>query len=209
MTASPTPTSPKPVVTIYGTYGAGAKQVGRAVAHHLGLPFFGPAFSSEAIEGAPDDVREQEAAFLRKMVAVMAATFGASTGPDDDSVERHRQELIEENRRQVQGCAHLGGVMIGRHGALLLADRPNTVHVLLTGSVEDRIERAATESGITPEHAARRVHREDHVRADMAIALYDWDPGIPDHYDLVVNTSRIPLDGVVDAILAALRAVTA
>jgi cytidylate kinase len=209
MTVSSSPTTPKPVVTIYGTYGAGAKQVGRGVAHHLGLPFFGPAFSSEAIEGAPDDVREQEAAFLRKMVAVMAARFGAGGGPDDDSVERHRQELIEENRRQVQGCAHLGGVMIGRHGALLLADRPNTVHVLLTGSVEDRIERAAAESGITREHAARRVHREDHVRADMAIALYDWDPGIPDHYDLVVNTSRIPLDGVVDAILAALRAVTA
>ena len=208
MTASPSPTLPKPVVTIYGTYGAGAKQVGHAVAHHLGLPFFGPAFSSEAIEGAPDDVREQEAAFLRKMVAVMAATFGASNGADDGSVERHRQVLIEENRRQVQGCARLGGVMIGRHGALLLADRPNTVHVLLTGSVEDRIGRAAAESGITQEHASRRVHREDHVRADMALALYDWDPGIPEHYDLVVNTSRIPLDGVVDAILAALRAVT-
>ena len=209
MTASAAPTPPKPVVTIHGTYGAGAKQVGHAVAHRLGLPFFGPAFSSEAIEGAPDDAREQEAAFLRKMVAVMAATFGASSGPGDDSVERHRKELIEENRRQVQGCAHLGGVMIGRHGALLLADRPNTLHVLLTGSVEDRIERAAAESGITREHAARRVHREDHVRADMAIALYDWDPGIPEHYDLVVNTSRIPLEGVVDAILAALRAVTA
>ena len=112
-------------------------------------------------------------------MAVMAATFGASAGPDDDSVERHRQELIEENHRQVQGCAHMGGVMVGRHGALLLADRPNTVHVLLTGSVEDRIERAAAESGITREHAARRVHREDHVRADMAIALFGWDPRAP------------------------------
>ena len=53
MTATPSRPTPKPVVTIYGTYGAGAKQVGRAVAHHLGLPYFGPAFSSEAIEGGP------------------------------------------------------------------------------------------------------------------------------------------------------------
>ena len=208
MTASPSLPTPKPVVTIYGTYGAGAKQVGRTVAHHLGLPYFGPAFSSEAIEGGAEDVRQQEAAFLRKMIAVMADAFGVSD-ISDDSVERHRQELIEENRRQVQGCAHLGGVMVGRHGALLLADRPNTLHVLLTGTVEDRIERAAAEAGITREHAAGRVEREDHVRADMAIALFDWDPRIPDHYDLVVRTSRIPLDGVVDAILAALRAVMA
>ncbi len=215
MTATPPqptpPHPPKPVVTIYGTFGAGAKQVGRGVAHRLGLPYFGPAFSSEAIEGSPSDGREdggeQEAAFLRKMMAVMAATFGAATSTRDGSVERLREELIEENIRQVQGCAHLGGVMVGRHGALLLAERPNTVHVLLTGSVEDRIARAAAESGLTREHAASRLEREDHVRADMSIALFGWDPRTSDRYDLVVNTSRIPLDGVVDAILAAVRAV--
>lgn len=207
MTSTPSVPTPKPVVTIYGTYGAGAKQVGRALAHHLGLPFFGPAFSSEALEGGSEDVRAQEAAFLTRMMAVMAAAFGVNDLPDD-SAERHRQDLIEENHRQVHGCTHLGGVMIGRHGALLLADRPNTLHVLLTGSVEDRVERAATESGIAWEHAARRLEREDHVRADMAIALFDWDPRIPDHYDLVVNTSRIALDGVVEMILAALRALT-
>lgn len=206
MTSTPSAATPKPVVTIYGTYGAGARQVGRAVARELGLPFFGPAFSSEALEGGSEEVRAQEATFLTKVIALMAAAFGASVIPEG-SLEGHRQELIAENHRQVQGCAHLGGVMVGRHGALLLADRPNTVHVLLTGSVEDRVERAAAESGIAREHAARRLEREDHVRADMAIALFGWDPRIPDHYDLVVNTSRIPLDAVVEMVLAAVRAV--
>ncbi len=206
MTSTPSAATPKPVVTIYGTYGAGARQVGRAVARELGLPFFGPAFSSEAIEGGSEELRAREATFLTKVIALMAAAFGASVIPEG-SLEGHRQELIAENHRQVQGCAHLGGVMVGRHGALLLADRPNTVHVLLTGSVEDRVERAAAESGIAREHAARRLEREDHVRADMAIALFGWDPRIPDHYDLVVNTSRIPLDAVVEMVLAAVRAV--
>ena len=157
---------------------------------------------------AAEDARAQEAAFLTKMIALMAAAFGASVMPEG-TMEGHRQELIAENHRQVQGCAHLGGVMVGRHGALLLADRPHTLHVLLTGSVEDRIVRAATESGIAREHAARRLEREDHVRADMAIALFDWDPRTPDRYDLVVNTSRIPLEGVVEMVLAAVRSVTA
>ena len=179
MTPTPSARAPKPVVTIYGTYGAGAKQVGRAVAHELGLPYFGPAFSSEALEGGSDEVREEEAQFLKRMMAVLASTFGAGASGSDDTVEQHRQDLVDENVRQVQGCAHLGGVMVGRHGALLLAERPNTIHVLLTGSVEDRIERAAAESGITREHAARRVHREDHVRADMAIALFGGVPEPP------------------------------
>jgi cytidylate kinase len=209
MTSTSGPPRPKPVVTIYGTYGAGARRVGRAVAHRLGLAYFGPAFSSEAIEGGPEDLDHHEAEFLTKMMAVLAAAFGVSVYPRDDSVQRHKQELIEENIRQVQGCAHMGGVMVGRHGALLLADRPNTVHVLLTGSVEDRIARAAADSRIAREHAARRLEREDHVRADMAIALFDWDPRIPAHYDLVVNTSRIPTDGVVEMVLDAVAAVGA
>lgn len=208
MTTTPELPAPKPVVTIFGTYGAGAEQVGHQVAHHLGLPCFRQAFSSEALEGGHADVALQEAAFLTKMIAVLAAAFSVPVIPDD-AVERHRADLIEANIRQVQGCAQMGGVVIGRHGALLLADRPNTVHVLLTGSADDRIERAATEAGITREHAARRLVREDHVRADMALALFDWDPRVPDHYDVVVNTSRIPLDGVVEMVLAAVRAVRA
>jgi glucuronide carrier protein len=39
----------------------------------------------------------------------------------------------------------------------------------------------------------------------MSITLYGWDPRLPDRYDLVFNTSRIDLDRVVDAILAAVR----
>ena len=37
MTPTASVPPPKPVVTIYGTYGTGAKQVGRAVARELGL----------------------------------------------------------------------------------------------------------------------------------------------------------------------------
>ena len=179
MTSTPSLPTPKPVVTVFGSYGAGSTQVGHGVAHRLGLPCYRQAFSSEALEGGHDDLRQQEATYLTKMIAVLAAAFGVSVIPDDGSAERHKEELIAENIRQVQGCAHVGGVMIGRHGALLLADRPNTVHVLLTGSAEDRIDRAASEAGITREHAARRLQREDHVRADMALALFDWDPFDP------------------------------
>ena len=208
MTTDPQHVTPTPVVTIFGTYGAGATQVGHQVAHRLGLPSFRQAFSSEALEGGHEDVAAQEAAFLPKMIAVLAATFSVPVIPDE-TIARRRQDLIEENIRQVNRCAQTGGVVLGRNGALLLADRPNTVHVLLTGSTEDRIARAALEAGITPEHAARRLEREDHVRADMAMALFDWDPRVRDHYDVVVNTSRIPLDGAVEMILAAVRAVGA
>ena len=97
---------------------------------------------------------------------------------------------------------------MGRNATVILADRPSTVHVLLTGKVEDRIARAAQEAGITPEQAAQRQRREDEVRAEMSLTFYGWDPREADRYDLVLNTSRIDLDRVVDAILAAVEART-
>lgn len=197
--SAPGRTSAPPVVTIFGSYGAGAEQVGRAVAERLRLPYHRQAFSSEAIEGG--EVGHHEAEFLRKMIHVLAATFGTTAEPDEETGALV-EELLTENRRQVQTCAQLGGVVIGRNAALLLADRERTLHVMLTGDVQDRIARAAAEGGLTREHAAARLEREDELRADMSLAIHGWDPRRPDAYDLVANTSRVPLDAVADAIVA-------
>jgi hypothetical protein len=198
-----------PVVTIYESYGAGAAQVGHRVASALGLPFHRQAFSSEAIEGGHDDVRAEEAHFMRRMIAVLAAAFGPDHAVLDPTIEGYRQELVAENRRQVADAAAVGGVIVGRNAALLLADRPRTLHVRLTGDAEDCLERAMADSGITREHAERRQEHEEHIRADMSIALHGWDPRRLEHYDLVANTSRVPLDAIADVILAAMRALDA
>ena len=208
MTQEPEASVPasQPVVTIYESYGAGANQVGHAVAAALRLPFHRQAFSSEAIEGGHDNVRAEEARFLERMIAVLAATFGPVSERSDPAVEAYRTELIAENRRQLAEAAARGGVIVGRNSSRLLADRPRTLHVLLTGHAEDRIQRAMAESAITREHAQRRQRHEDHIRADMSIALYGWDPRDAQYYDLFANTSRVPLEAIVDVIVASVRA---
>ncbi len=40
----------------------------------------------------------------------------------------------------------------------------------------------------------------------MSQVLYGWDPLLPERYDLVMNTSRIPLDAIVAGIVDAVRA---
>lgn len=196
--------SVRPVVTVFEQYGAGATYVGRKVAEALGLPFHAQAFSSEELERTEDDVLEQNAV----LVAVLAAMGGAYRGfegRDIVTTQQQKYELVMENNEIVRRQAEQGGVIVGRNGAVVLADRPNTLHVLLTGSVEDRVERAALEAGITRERAQRRQRREDEVRAEMSKVLYGWDPRLPDRYDMVLNTSRISLDGAVDAIAHVVR----
>ena len=194
--------SDKPVVTIFEAYGAGGATVGRQVAERLGLPFHEQAFSSAALEGR--DATEQ-GAVLAQVFAVMGGAYGGFDGRDVATTQRQKYELVMDNNRNVWEFADEGGVILGRNGAVILANRPNAVHVLLTGSREDRIARAAEDAGISPELAAERQAREDEVRAQMSIQLYGWDPRLPDRYDMVLNTSRISVDAVVDAIVDAVR----
>ncbi|WP_127131023.1 AAA family ATPase [Georgenia sp. SYP-B2076] len=198
-------TSAKPVVTIFEQYGAGATDVGRKVAERLGLPFHAQAFTSEDIEGGDDDARLDQNATLATVYAAMGGAYGGFEGRDVVETQRQKYDLVSGNNRAVREMAEQGGVIVGRNGAVILAERPHTVHVLLTGSTNDRIERAAREAGITTERAARRQVREDAVRAEMSEVLYGWDPRLPDRYDLVINTSRITVDAAADAIVNALR----
>lgn len=196
-------TSTKPVVTIFEYYGAGASEVGDAIAQALGLPFHGQAFSSEALEGGQGDATE-EAAMLVQVFSVLGGAYGGFEGRDVVATQQQKYDLVMQNNRQVWAFAQEGGVIVGRNGAVVLADRPNTLHVLLTGSVEDRVQRAAQEAGISREHAAGRQKREDEVRAAMSLVLYGWDPRLPDRYDLVVNTSRVSPAAAARAIVAVL-----
>jgi cytidylate kinase len=193
----------KPVVTLFESYGAGASYIGPRVAQALGVPFHGQAFSSEEIEGA--EARRENEGLLSRVFSVMGGQYAALEGASVAAAQQDKHELVMENTRTVVQQAREGGVIMGRNGALILANWPGALHVKLDGPLAQRIERAAKESGIDLERAAKRQKREDQVRADMSIEFYGWDPRETDRYDLVVNTGTMDLDTCVDIIAQAAK----
>jgi cytidylate kinase len=193
----------RPVVTLFETYGSGANYVGPRVAEALGLPFHQQAFSSEQLE-AEQERREKEG-LLSRVFGAMGHGYAGPEGGAVPTQQRDRYELVVENTRVVQEEAEQGGVVMGRNGAFVLAGRPASLHVLLDGPVEQRVARAAQQSGISAERAARRQKREDEVRGQMSIDLYGWDPRLPDRYDIVLNTGSLSLDECVAIIVDAVR----
>jgi cytidylate kinase len=190
----------RPVVTIFESYGAGADEVGPRVAEALGVPFHTQAFSSEQLEGAPE---EQDEGLLSRVFAVMGGSYAALEGPAVAMAQRDDHELVLRNTRWVMDAARSGAVIVGRNGTFILATRPGALHVRLDAPPQWRIERAARSSGIDLVRAGRRQRREDGVRADMSIRLYGWDPRDPTRYDLVLNTSSVDIDACVDIIVHA------
>ena len=195
--------SARPVVTLFESYGSGASYIGPRVAQALGVPFHSQAFSSEEIENAEAE-RESEGVLARVFTA-MGGSYAGLEGPAVAMAQRDDYDVVMANTRTVHEEARQGGVIMGRNAALILASRPAALHVKLDGPIAQRIERAARDSAISIERAAKRQKREDQVRADMSLQLYGWDPRETERYDLVVNTGTMDLDTCVDIIVQAAR----
>lgn len=200
-TTQPVETRHKPVVTIFEAYGAGADEVGQKVADKLGLPFHAQAFSSAQLA---DEALGNNAILVRVM-STLGGAYGGLESRDIVAAQQDRYDLVAQNNADVRRFADEGGVIVGRNGALILADRPNTLHVLLTGEVEDRVTRAAQQLGITIAQAASRRAKEEDVRREMSRNLYGWDPMTPDRYDMLINTTRVGIDRASDAIVDAVQ----
>jgi cytidylate kinase len=193
----------RPVVTLFESYGSGASYIGPRVARGLGVPFHEQAFSSQQIEDAAE--RRQSEGLLSRFFGTVGGSYAGLEGPSVAMAQRDDYELVLENTRIVHEEAEQGGVIVGRNGAFILADWPGALHVKLDGPLAQRIERAARESGIDVQQAAKRQKREDQVRADISLEFYHWDPRATDRYDLVVNTGTMELDVCVEIIVAAAR----
>lgn len=196
-----------PVVTLFELYGAGATTIGEKVAERLGLPFHGQAFTSGQIAREPGAAAgdEENAAVLANVLSLLGGAYSTLEDREVVGTQEQKYQLIADNTRTVKQYAQQGGVIMGRNGAVILADRPNSLHVLLTGDVEDRVKRAAKRLGISEAESARRRANEEDVRRQMSRTLYGWDPALPDRYDMLINTSRVSIDAAVDAIVDAIR----
>src|SRR5690625_985906 len=140
-------TAPLPVVTIWGQYGAGAEEIGQVVAERLRLPFHGQAFSSAELEdgsGTTADSSDagslENRATLAQVFTAMGGAYGGFEGRDIVTTQKEKRDLVANNNDTVWRYAEEGGVIVGRNATVILAARPRTLHVLLTGDVKDRSE---------------------------------------------------------------------
>ena len=188
------------VITIAFADGARAEEIGRRLATDLGFRYVDDQIVERAAEIAgvsPAEVAEVEHA--RSLVtriltalatsAVQDPTWGGATAlPEPDPSPTYRVLIREVIRR----TADAGSVVIGAHGAgILLADRPDTVRVLITGSPAVRARRVATERGLAEREAQKAVARADRERAAYFQRFYDLREELPTHYDLVLNTDAL------------------
>lgn len=192
----------RPLVTIWETYGSGAATVGRAIASALSVRFVEQALSSEELEAAEETADRGEGLLTRVLNILGRTAPAADAGIFSGAVLAHD---VEGDVRRLREWVRDGGVVVGRNATVLLADVPAALHVKLDGPLDRRIARGAAEAGIDLARARARQAREDRVRSEISLRLFDWDPRTDDRFDLVLNTGLLSTETVVDIVSATLQ----
>jgi cytidylate kinase len=204
---------PLQLITVSASYGAGGSVVAPALAERLGLPFLQRVTTSEGHPAKPGPCDEQMTAEEIKATPVhrLLASFTQAmpAGPTQSPPSTHHQDhhLRGHGEAGIQRllAAGDGGVILGRAAAVVLG-KDRGYHVRLDGPAERRIAQGAVVEGISEEEARARLRAADKARTAYVRRLYRCDPTDASLYHLVVDSTAIPLDAVVELILAAVRA---
>jgi len=92
-------------------------------------------------------------------------------------------------------------VFFGRGAQFLLQSFNCAFHVLITGSMEKRMERIMKERQIGRELAEKIIHQSDHDKRSFIRFAYDEDWLDYRLYDLIINTDKLSIDSSVRMII--------
>jgi cytidylate kinase len=195
-------------VTVSRLYGAGGIRVAEAVAEGLRWRTVDREVVEEAARRLGVDPR-LAAALDEKVPALIeeaGLALAAAERPPVPVSALDDRALAEAVRAVIFSLADAGGfVILGRGGQAALRDRPDAVHIQLSGDLEDRAARVAEWQGISQAEARARCSRVDEERAAYVRRFHGADIRDPLLYDAILNTSRLGVDGAARAALDVIR----
>jgi cytidylate kinase len=218
-----------PVITISNQFGAGGPDLGRDLAKRLNIDYLDKEIIHKValevnvpavqVEEYDEELHSKFRSFfstifdldaLKKKAQVAEASETAVSQYDDrekipyqfhvdgwlDS-DIYKQMIV----KIISALGKRGNVVIeGRGGQHILHNNPGTVHVRLVADIADRVERIASQRGLSKAAAEEYVSTLDARSRDYLRFYFGCDPDQATYYDLVLNTSRVPLGRCADIV---------
>jgi len=194
------------IITIERQYASGGSEIGRLAAEKLGIKCYGHEIldiAAERIGMSREYLREIEESATSSMLYSMIMSPNASMRTTDmvppaDKLFIAETEVINEIADRGESC-----IIIGRAAGHVLEEREDCLRVFIYSDKDARVRRAVNEYGISEKEAGSVLKRYDKRRANfynMNCAL-GWEDR--EAYDLMLDSSKLGIDGCVAVILAA------
>ncbi|MGE0600991.1 MAG: AAA family ATPase [Dehalococcoidia bacterium] len=192
------------VITIARQVGTLGEDVARRVADELGYHLLDYRLVQAAAEEAgvsTETIAESEhrpSFFTRILEALARNPAGPASGQWIEPIDMSGTPLLTSAdyrdlvKQVVEDYARQGDVVFLGHGAqFMLADHPDVLRVLITGSHQARRRRVMAGMSCSEEQANEVIERTDSERCHYFKDYFGANWLAPSTYDLVVNTDHI------------------
>ena len=180
------------VVTIEREFGSGGRAIGMALAEKLGIKFYDEELISKTAEetGLPfERVQKGEESIRRLAYALYNQTHAYTTEMSAQDAIFEAQKKVIRSLADRESC-----VIMGRLGAYILKERPNSMHIFISAKEEFRASRIAKEYEVGRERAMEMVRNVDALRHNYCRHFTGSPWGMARHYRLCVDTSAYGID---------------
>jgi cytidylate kinase len=100
---------------------------------------------------------------------------------------------------------HGNVVILGRGGQAILKGKPEVLHVRIVAPLDARVQRLHEQEDFSLGEAQDVVIQRDRASAEYLRRFYDLDWADPVLYDLVINTTKLGLEGATQLIVDAVE----
>jgi cytidylate kinase len=196
------------LITVSAAYGTGGSVVAPALAERLSVPFVDRVTGSAGRPphlGRSERLTPEEAKHTPPHRLLASLTHAMPAGPtlSPPTSHHHDHDIRSSFEADIIEAAAAGqGVILGRAAAVVLGpDRG--YHVRLDGPAARRLAQGATLEGVSIDEARAHMDAADKARTAYVRRLYRTDPTRPAHYHLIIDSTAIPLETVIEIILTA------
>lgn len=189
------------IITIGRRFGSGGREIGKALAEKLGIPFFdkelitAAAKQSGLCDSFMESFEETPTASLLYSLVMNAQNGGFFAGKPIELVAYEAQ--INAVRMAAAGgpC-----VIVGRCADYILKDDYDVVSVFITASPEYRAKRVSERENIPLKDAQAKLIRMDKARASYHNYHAESKWGAADTYELCINSEKLTAKAAADLI---------
>ena len=195
------------IITITRQFGSGGREIGKALAKRLDIPFYDKELISIAAKesGVSPEVFESvdETATNSLLYSLSTGLYNYGNGfssmgdlPVNDRLYILQHQIIKELAEKENF------VVVGRCADHILRDNPNIVKVYIYAEIDSRIKRAVERHEIDPARAKQAVVKADKARANYYSFYSGKKWGLADNYDLCINSTHITTEQAVEIIVS-------
>lgn len=184
------------IITIGRESGSGGHAIAKKVADAMGIPCYD---KKKLVEGTAQ-ISGMNKSYVRKLdEKPVGFPFSGRIGAFEESPESNVARMTFEYIRQIAASGE-SCVIVGRCADSVLKDNPNALRIFVVGDVEEKNKRLSNIQQITLEEADQERKETDRFRRAYHNFYSETKWGDSRAYDLIINSSRLGIQGTADYI---------